>query len=77
VTDLPRWWQPDSIRRALDLPTSTTRLVDLRLVLDRTDTIRVYIEGRRIEGVPQTSDVSIVLAHLARVRTLDALVRHE
>jgi hypothetical protein len=54
-----------------------TRIADIRLVLDRDDTIRVYIEGRRVEGVPQTSDVSIVLAHLARVRTLEELVHHE
>lgn len=48
----------------------TARLVDVRLVLDRSAEIRVSIDGRPIE-IPSTDDPSVALFELAR--RIDAL----
>jgi hypothetical protein len=64
MTDLPKHWQEPSIREALGLP--RVSLVDLRLVHDRNDVLRVSIEGRTVIGLPASNDLSIVLAELAR-----------
>jgi len=47
-----------------------TRIVDIRLVLDRSDELQVRVDGRLVE-IPPTSDPCVALAALAR--RLDAL----
>ena len=44
----------------------SARIVDVRLVLDRDDVLRVYVEGRAVPLDVATDDPSIVLFELAR-----------
>jgi hypothetical protein len=47
-----------------------TRIIDLRLILDRSDELTVRVDGRVVD-IPPTSDPCIALSALAR--RLDAL----
>lgn len=41
-------------------------ILDLRILSDRDGVLRASIDGRRVVGLPATSDVAVLLAELAR-----------
>lgn len=43
-----------------------SRVIDIRLVLERDDALVVRVDGRRVVGLPSSNDAAAVLAALAR-----------